>query len=202
MQEPACRRLPRSSLADKLLPNTMTSTLEFLNSSDRAAFIAALGHLFEHSPWVAGETWLRRHSLRTPGEAGLFRDAAHLHAELCATMRTAPYERQLALIRAHPDLAGRLAQQRKLTAESAREQSSAGLGALSAAELAEFQQRNEAYRARFSFPFVICARLNKKEAILNGFKIRLNNSREQEIKAALEEIFKIAELRLRDLTHG
>ena len=65
-----------------------------------------------------------------------------------------------------------------------------------------FQSNNAAYKAKFGFPFVICARLNKKEAILNGFKIRLNNSREQEIAAALAEIFKIAELRLRDLTHA
>ena len=91
-----------------------------LNALDRAAFVAALGHLFEHSPWVADETWPQRP----------FRDAAHLHATLCATMRAAPHEKQLALIRAHPDLAGRLAQQNKLTAESTREQASAGLNQL------------------------------------------------------------------------
>jgi 2-oxo-4-hydroxy-4-carboxy-5-ureidoimidazoline decarboxylase len=167
----------------------MTTHLETLNTLDRAAFVAALGHLFEHSPWVAEETWARRP----------FRDAAHLHAELCATMRAAGPERQLALIRAHPDLAGRLAQQRRLTAESNREQASAGLNELSAAELTEFQQLNDAYRARFGFPFVICARLNAKEAILAAMQARSASSPEAEFQAALREIEKIALLRLNDL---
>src|SRR5260221_179759 len=117
-------------------------TLAQISSLDRTAFTGALGHLFEHSPWVAGETWPRRP----------FRDAAHLHAELCATLRAATRDRQLALIRAHPDLAGRLAQQNQLTAESTREQSSAGLSRLTEAELDEFQKLNGAYRARFDFP--------------------------------------------------
>jgi len=99
------------------------------------------------------------------------------------------------MIRAHPDLVGRAA----LTAESAREQAGAGLNQLSPEEIALFQRHNAAYREKFGFPFVICARLNKKEAILAGFERRLPHSREQEIQAALEEIFKIAELRLRDL---
>jgi 2-oxo-4-hydroxy-4-carboxy-5-ureidoimidazoline decarboxylase len=76
------------------------------------------------------------------------------------------------------------------------------LGNLTPEEVALFQQNNAAYKEKFGFPFVICARLNKKEAILNGFNVRLHNSREQEIQAALTEIFKIAELRLRDLTHA
>ena len=79
------------------------------------------------------------------------------------------------------------------------EQVNAGLNKLTPEEVDLFQQNNTAYKAKFGFPFVICARLNKKEAILNGFKVRLIKSREQEIKTALEEIFKIAELRLRDL---
>ena len=85
--------------------------LDELNAADRAAFTAALGHLFEHSPWVAEETWPQRP----------FRDGAQLQSALGATMRGATRERQLALIRAHPDLAGRLAQQNKLTLESTRE---------------------------------------------------------------------------------
>ena len=164
-------------------------TLAQLNSSDRAAFAAALGHLFEHSPWVADETWPRRP----------FRNAAHLHAELCATMRAAPRDRQLALIRAHPDLAGRLAQQNKLTAESTREQASAGLHALSEMELADFQRLNAAYVARFGFPFVICARLSHKAAILAAMQSRLANSPDAEFATALGEIEKIARLRLDDL---
>jgi len=108
--------------------------------------------------------------------------------------------KQLALIRAHPDLVGRATLAGTLTRESTGEQASAGLNALSPAEIALFQKQNAAYREKFGFPFVICARLNKKEAILAGFEHRLKNSPEQEIPAALGEIFKIAELRLRDLT--
>ena len=92
------------------------TTLTDLNSLDRGAFTATLGHLFEHSPWVAEETWPLRP----------FLSVAQLHGALCATMRGAARERQLALVRAHPDLAGRLAQQNQLTAESTREQASAG----------------------------------------------------------------------------
>jgi 2-oxo-4-hydroxy-4-carboxy-5-ureidoimidazoline decarboxylase len=166
----------------------MTSLFE-INSLDRPAFTAALGHLFEHSPWVTEETWPRRP----------FANADALHAALCVTMRAAAPERQLALIRAHPDLAGRLAQQRKLTAESTREQASAGLDQLTDAELAEFTRLNDAYKAKFGFPFVICARLNAKAAILGAMQSRLGNSPETEFTTALGEIEKIARLRLQDL---
>lgn len=164
-------------------------TLVELNALDRAAFTAALGHLFEHSPWVAEAAWGRRP----------FRDATHLHAELGAAMRGAARERQWALIRAHPDLAGRLAQQRQLTAESTREQASAGLDRLGDAELAEFQRLNDAYRAKFGFPFVICARLNAKDAIVAAMRRRLEHGAEEETQTALAEIEKIAKLRLDDL---
>ena len=167
------------------------SDLTQLNSLDRAGFVAALGHLFEHSPWVAEEAWAQRP----------FRDAAELHAKLSAAMRAAPRERQLALIRAHPDLAGRLAQQRKLTAESTREQASAGLNQLTAEELAEFQKLNDAYRNRFGFPFIICARLNAKDTILHAMQTRVNHAPEQEFQTALGEIEKIARIRLGDVLH-
>lgn len=160
-----------------------------LNAADRDTFTAALGHLFEHSPWVAEAAWERRP----------FRDASHLHVELCAAMRAAPREKQLALIRAHPDLAGRLAQQNRLTAESTREQASAGLNQLSVAELAEFQQLNAAYLTRFEFPFIICARLSNKAAILTAMQARAGNTPEQEFQTALAEIEKIAQLRLNDV---
>jgi 2-oxo-4-hydroxy-4-carboxy-5-ureidoimidazoline decarboxylase len=163
--------------------------LEELNTSGREDFTRALGHLFEHSPWVAAETWSRRP----------FRDAEALHAALCATMRDASRERQLALIRAHPDLAGRLAQQQKLTAESTREQASAGLNRLEAAELQRFQQLNDAYRVKFGFPFIICARLNAKDAILRAMESRVAHTEEEELAAALTEIEKIARLRLADV---
>lgn len=163
--------------------------LDQLNSSSRPDFTAALGHLFEHSPWVADETWPKRP----------FPTVEALHSALCATMRAAPRDRQLALIRAHPDLAGRLARQRMLTAESTREQASAGLDQLSDAELAEFTRLNADYRARFDFPFIICARLNAREAILSAMKTRLENPPDVEFATALSEIEKIARLRLQDV---
>jgi 2-oxo-4-hydroxy-4-carboxy-5-ureidoimidazoline decarboxylase len=163
--------------------------LSDLNACDRTAFTAALGHLFEHSPWVAEETWPQ-----LP-----FASAETLHAALCATMRAAPADRQLELIRAHPDLAGRLAQQNQLTAESTREQASAGLNVLSPAELAAFTALNDTYQAKFGFPFIICARLNAKEAIVAALKARLSNPPAAEFAAALAEIEKIARLRLTDV---
>ena len=166
----------------------MSFTLDQLNRSSCAEFVSALGHLFEHSPWVAEETWPRRP----------FRDATQLHAELCRTMQSASVEKQLELIRAHPDLAGRLARQNQLTRESTHEQASAGLNHLSDEELAAFQKLNDQYRTRFGFPFVICARLNAKDAIVSAMKSRLQNTTSAEHAAALAEIEKIAWLRLND----
>jgi 2-oxo-4-hydroxy-4-carboxy-5-ureidoimidazoline decarboxylase len=145
--------------------------------------------VFEHSPWIAEAAWVRRP----------FASVEALHAVMCEIVRAAGEEKQLALIRAHPDLVGKLALAGQLTKESTGEQASAGLDRLTAEEVELFQQNNAAYKAKFGFPFIICARLNKKAAILNGFKVRLQNSRAQGIQAALTEIFKIAELRLRDL---
>ena len=167
-------------------------TLAQLNSVSREEFVRIVGPMFEHSPWIAEAAWPKRP----------FASVEALHATLCEIVRAASEEKQLALIRAHPDLVGKLALAGQLTRESTGEQASAGLDRLTAEEVELFQQNNAAYKEKFGFPFIICARLNKKEAILNGFKVRLNNSREQEIQAALGEIFKIAELRLRDLTHA
>jgi OHCU decarboxylase len=169
----------------------MPFTIEQLNKVDLAEFIRIVGPVFEHSPWIAEMT-----SAKRP-----FANIEQLHQALCHTARAARHEQQLALIRAHPDLVGRAALAGTLTRESTGEQASAGLNALTPEEIALFQKQNAAYRAKFGFPFVICARLNKKEAILAGFEKRLKNSPEREIQTALEEIFKIAELRLRDLTH-
>lgn len=163
-------------------------TLDDINKLDRLAFTVALGHLFEHSPWVAEETWAKRP----------FASTEALHAALCATMRAASADRQLALIRAHPDLAGRLARQKQLTAESTREQAGAGLDQLTDAELAEFTRNNDSYKAKFGFPFIICARLNAKASILAAMAARLPNLPAVEFTTALAEIEKIAWLRLRD----
>jgi OHCU decarboxylase len=164
-------------------------TLAQLSSLSRDEFVRVVGPVFEHSPWIAEVAWAMRPFASVEG----------LHAVMCDIVRAAGEEKQLALIRAHPDLVGKLALTGQLTKESTGEQASAGLDRLTVQEVELFQQNNAAYKAKFGFPFIICARLNKKEAILNGFKVRLQNSREQEIQAALVEIFKIAELRLRDV---
>jgi 2-oxo-4-hydroxy-4-carboxy-5-ureidoimidazoline decarboxylase len=166
----------------------MPTTLAALNTSDRGAFVSALGHLFEHSPWVADETYPKRP----------FKDRDSLHAALCETMMGATEDRQLALLRAHPDLAGRLARAGELTASSAREQSAAGLDRLSATEMAEVQRLNQAYKERFGFPFIICARLNAKDAILASMRARVGNSADAEHSTALGEVAKIARLRLNE----
>lgn len=166
----------------------MPHSLEKLNSCGREVFVAALGQIFEHSPWVAEETFDRRP----------FGDVDSLHEALCGTMRSAPAERKLALVREHPDLAGRLAKAGGLTSSSAREQSAAGLDRLTPSEVAEIERLNSAHRVRFGFPFVICARLNAKEAILSAMRARLGNTPEAELSTALEEIAKIARLRLNE----
>ncbi len=164
-------------------------TLTEINRLPLADFIRVIGPVFEHSAWIAAATWAQKP----------FANIEHLHAALCVTVKESSEEKQLALIRAHPDLVGQLALAGQLTTESTGEQASAGLDKLSPDEVARFQKNNEAYQKNFDFPFIICARLNKKAAILTGFERRLQNVRAEEIQTALGEIFKIAELRLRDL---
>jgi len=164
-------------------------SLAELNFVSRDEFVRFVGSVFEGSPWIAEETWTKRP----------FRDPSQLHTALCETVRTAGVKKQLALICAHPDLVGRAALAGTLSPESNREQATAGLVNLTVDEIATFKRLNQTYREKFGFPFVICARLNKKDAILNGFRLRLQHSREEEMKAALEEIYKIAYLRLQDI---
>jgi OHCU decarboxylase len=169
--------------------NKARFTLEQINAFTREEFVRVIGPVFENSPWIAEVTWERRP----------FADFDDLHRALCDTVTFADGVKQMKLIRAHPDLAGRTAMARALTAESAREQASAGLNRVSDEEIATFTELNHAYLERFGFPFVICARLNQKDGILAAFRARLMNSHEQEIRAALNEICKIARLRLEDL---
>jgi 2-oxo-4-hydroxy-4-carboxy-5-ureidoimidazoline decarboxylase len=159
-----------------------------LNQLDRAGFVAVCGPLFEHSPWIADRTFIQ----------APFASREVLHAALCATLGMATTNEKLGLVRAHPDLVGRLAREGALTRESTGEQAAAGLAALTEAEVQQFDSNNAAYRAKFDFPFIICARENKKEAILAAFPLRLQNSPEQELATALIEIGKIARLRLWD----
>ncbi|HEX4631476.1 MAG TPA: 2-oxo-4-hydroxy-4-carboxy-5-ureidoimidazoline decarboxylase [Chthoniobacterales bacterium] len=156
-----------------------------LNAMERVEFVRVVGPIFEHSPWVAARTASQRP----------FPSREALHAALLAAVEKASDEEKVCLIRAHPDLIG----DDKLTAASKSEQASAGLQHATPDEAKQFREYNRQYRERFGFPFVICARLNKKEAIARAFPVRLRNSREQEIEIALQEIHKIAELRLKDL---
>ena len=165
----------------------MTS-IEHLNACDDEAFVAAVGFAFEHSPWIA-----RSVSSRRP-----FANATALHAAMVDVVRGAREDAQVALIAAHPDLAGRVAREGRLTAASSAEQARAGLDVLTADERARFEAANDAYRERFGFPFVICARENTKGSILAALAHRAANDRATEIATALDEIAKIARLRIED----
>jgi 2-oxo-4-hydroxy-4-carboxy-5-ureidoimidazoline decarboxylase len=152
----------------------------------RAEFAAALGGVFEHSQWIAEPAW----------PAAPFADVEALHHAMVTAVREAPLERQLALIQAHPDLAGRAARDGAMTRHSLAEQASAGLLSLDEAEYARFHRLNRAYRERFGFPFIIAVRRHSKQSLLAAFEARLTNSRAAEIAAALGEIFAITRLRL------
>lgn len=141
--------------------------------------------LFEHSPWIEA----RADALPSSGDR---------HADLMAVVHAATPEEQLALIRAHPELAGKAAIDRTLTEASAAEQASAGLDRLSEAEFARFHALNAAYRERFGFPFIICVRLTDKAGILAAMEARLANDRETEIETAIAQIGEIVRLRLED----
>ena len=167
------------------------SSLDNLNRCSREDLVNLIGSVFEHSPWIVELVWPQRP----------FGSLDDLHSKLCEVVRESGLEKKLTLIRAHPDLVGRAALAGALSPASAAEQASAGLDQLTAAEIEKFQTFNRAYREKFGFPFIICARLNKKEAILRGFEQRLPNSREAEIETALAEIYKIAYLRLQDIVH-
>jgi OHCU decarboxylase len=162
--------------------------MEGINQLDRRDFVERFGPLFEHSPWVAEAAWSDRP----------FTDAEELFEALRAAMYAAPRDRQLALIRAHPDLAGKAAVEGSLTRHSTREQASAGLDRLTPDEYEAFTRTNEAYRARFGFPLVVCVREHTKESILRTATERLGHSPDEEVRVALGEIAKIAHLRLRE----
>lgn len=166
-------------------------SMDAINALDRDAFVQAFGSLFEGSPWIAAEAWASRP----------WSDVRALHAALIDVVAGAGEERQIALIRAHPDLVGRAALAGTLTRESTAEQRAAGLdpGLLTPAEIERFRTGNAAYQAKFGFPFVICARENRKESILAGLATRVEHDRQTEVRTALAEIGKIAWYRLTDI---
>ncbi|MDQ3657546.1 MAG: urate oxidase [Chloroflexota bacterium] len=169
-------------------------TIGAINALAEDDAVELLGGLFEHSPWIVRDTWPR----------APFASVERLHAALCETLRSAPRDRQIALIGAHPDLVGRAALAGTLTRESTAEQQAAGLGPddLTADDIERFTRSNAEYQARFGFPFVICARANRKASILAGFERRLGNDSDTERRTALAEIERIAWYRLADLVEN
>lgn len=164
-------------------------TLDDLDALDRTGFVAALGGVFEHSPWVAERAWAARP----------FADLDALHRAMVATVDGATTDDKLALIGAHPDLAGKAARAGDLTRHSTREQAGAGLDRLSKAEYARFHALNDAYRARFEFPFIIAVKEHDKAGILAAFERRLGHERDAEIAEALANVALIAKYRLMDM---
>ncbi len=161
-------------------------TLAELNRMDQRAFVTALGEVFEHAPWVAEQA----HAARP------FATVAALYQAMTDAVRGSPEDRRLALIKGHPDLAGKAARAGTMTQDSKAEQASAGLDRLSNDEFANFHRLNEAYRAKFGMPFIICVRRHGKDSIMRQFERRLHDDAAVERRTALEEIFRIIALRL------
>ncbi len=165
---------------------TTVHTLAGLSSLSRPDFVAALGDLYEHSPWVAEGAWASRP----------FASVDALLAALSQAMRSATPAQQLALIRAHPELAGRAAVRGELTADSTSEQHSAGLDQCSPQEFADIQRLNAAWQHKFGFPFVIAVRGLDRAAIIARMEQRLAQDDAAELAEALDQIDRIAALRL------
>lgn len=166
--------------------------LEALNALDRGAFVACLANVYEHGTRAAEAAFAARP----------FATVAALLAALRRPLREGSEAERLALVRGHPDLAGRAALAGALTPQSMGEQHAAGLDRLTEGEYAEFHRLNDAYRRKFGFPFVICVRRHTKDSILSNFERRLNHTPEAELGAALDEIDRIAALRLAALVTG
>ncbi|MBC7141460.1 MAG: allantoinase PuuE [Rhodobacteraceae bacterium] len=159
---------------------------------DKAAFTARFGGVFEHSPWIAERAWAL--------ELGPAHDTATgLHNALVRIFRSASRAERLGVLTAHPDLAGKLAAAKRLTASSTAEQASAALDALTDAERATFGELNAAYVARHGFPFVIAVRDNTRATILEAFERRIENDSDTEFEEACRQVERIAELRLKDM---
>jgi OHCU decarboxylase len=156
---------------------------------DRDAFVTRFGGVFEASPWIAQAAW----------ERGPYASVTALHAAMVEIVDNAPPEARRDLIRAHPDLAGKAAIAGTLTPDSAREQSAAGLDRLTPRQHEQLRSLTAAYRERFGFPFVICAREHTADSIIAAASARLANDPDDEERTALAEIAKIAALRLADL---
>lgn len=159
---------------------------------DRAEFVARFGGVFEHSPFIAERAF----------DAGFIAEpltAVDVHDGMAAMFRTASADERLGVLRAHPDLAGKLAIAGDLTEDSRNEQAGAGLDRLSPGEHQHFTTLNAAYMEKFGFPFIVAVKGLSKDDILAAFEKRIDNSREQELDTACLQVEKIARLRLESL---
>jgi len=163
-------------------------SVDELNEVDRDAFVERVGFAFEDSPWIAASAW----------DARPFESVDQVHAAMVAVVEGADRERQVELIQAHPDLAGRSALAGRLTQASRTEQASAGLDRLSPESYARLTAATETYRRKFGFPFVVCVRDHTVESIIEAAEARIGSERDEEVRTALAEIAKIAALRLHD----
>jgi 2-oxo-4-hydroxy-4-carboxy-5-ureidoimidazoline decarboxylase len=160
-----------------------------LQRLDRERFVELFGGVFEHAPWIAEQAF----------DAGPFPSIGALHGAMAEAMRGASRERQLALIRAHPDLAGRAAVAGSLTPASAAEQTGAGLDRCTPEEFTRFRELNDSYKRKFGFPFILAVKGKTRTEILAAFERRLGNAPDAEFEEALDQIARIARLRLEDL---
>lgn len=170
----------------------MRYTLRQVDALSAGEFSAAFGAVYEHSPWIAERAFAAR-------PASGFASPAALHGALVAAVQSASEAEQVALLRAHPELAGKEADAGTLTAESTNEQARAGMSALTRIETECLRALNAQYRDRFDFPFIIAARNNTKAAIFGTLEARLHNTGAMELHNALAQVGEIARLRLADL---
>jgi len=173
----------------------MKNTILAVKASDvdKETFLEAYRGVYEHSAWIAETAWAARNAKNLNTTDGL-------HSEMMKAVGTSSEARKMALVCAHPDLAGKLAVSDELTRESKSEQVGAGLDKCTLEEFTEFQSLNKSYKEKFSFPFIIAVKGHDRHSILANFRARINNDRETEFKTALKEINKIALFRLQNLT--
>jgi 2-oxo-4-hydroxy-4-carboxy-5-ureidoimidazoline decarboxylase len=167
----------------------MDYTLDQINTMPPETFVTVLAGIFEHSPWVPEKAAQQRP----------FKDIDSLHAAMSRIVEQAGDEKQLALINAHPELAGKAAVRGELTAESTREQSGAGLNLCTQEEFDRLQTLNAQYRDKFGFPFILAVRGYDRHGIIANFEARVNHDRAEELRTSLDQIYRIAGFRLNDL---
>lgn len=163
-----------------------TFTLARVNGMTRDAFLEGLGGVFEHSPWIAERAYAARP----------FTNVNALHAAMAEVVKRASRDEQLALLRAHPELAGKEAQAGTMTGDSTAEQGGAGLSALSRVEMDRISDLNRRYREKFGCPFIIAVRQHTKDGIFREFERRLANDADAELATCLGQVFVITRLRL------